>query len=160
MYLALSFTVIKDSSIHLMNTKQFVNQMELLFQWPEKVPQQMIHRSKVGTLSLKRKLCIIMISHLQKYIQSLLRNGQNFIIQRELKERSLSKKQITNKDKLYLYKYYYYIVKIKGLNELTTFALDFFESQFFFDVSYLGFTSLSSSNFIFFHHTTYTMLNY
>ena len=39
--------------------------------------------------------------------------------------KQLKKQYITNKDKLYLNKYYNYIIKIKGLNELTSFALDF-----------------------------------
>ena len=39
MYMDLSFTVIKDSNIHLSNTNPFVNLTELLFQCPEKVLQ-------------------------------------------------------------------------------------------------------------------------
>ena len=54
----------KDSSIHLMNTKLSANPMELLFLCLEKVLQLMIHQLRVGTLSLKRKLCITIISHL------------------------------------------------------------------------------------------------
>ena len=49
---------------------------------------------------------------------------------------------ITNKAKLYLNKYYNYIIKIKGLDELTSFALDFFTYDFFIDVSKTGFTSI------------------
>lgn len=40
-------------------------------------------------------------------------------------------------------KYYNYIIKIKGLDELTSFALDFY-LVFFYDVYQLGFTSISS----------------
>lgn len=49
MYLDLSFTVIKVSSIHLTNTKLSVIQMVLQFQWAEKVLQLTILQSRVGT---------------------------------------------------------------------------------------------------------------
>ena len=44
-------------------------------------------------------------------------------------------------------KYYNYITKIKGLDELTSFALDFFTYDFFIDVSKTGFTSNIDSTF-------------